>query len=449
MKQILLNPFFLLIIISIAVIYIATIYTIVSRNKKIAIFLGKIFIGTFIFTISGASGVTVMPFKKLNPVNLYNIKTTPPTIIGQIGIYCLFLFILSPWLRYTLSNFLDSCIRIFIKEPFIFLLMIISTLSGFWSETPEITFKASLVLLITTFVAIYMGKQYTWPEIYKFILSLNLIILLYCLAKPSTRADGAWAGILGHKNPFSFFMAQTAVIWLVNAFYYPKQRYLSIVISLLALYGLNRGESGASKVLLIVLIGLWAYLSFIKKLSAQWAFVAVILFMVVSIILGIIIIENLETIVVDGLGKSMTLTGRTEFWPLIIDKINEKPLFGYGVVGFWQPWRAADNPARNIIVASSGFVPPHSHNGFLDLALEVGWVGLGLFTLSFFNNLAKAVKYLTQTKLPEGGLAIFLLVYTLMTNLTEGGLFGVTGIWFWYIVVTARLNSDNPGKIRT
>ncbi len=449
MKEILLNPFYLLIIVCMSVIYIAAIYTLVSRNKKFALLLGRIFIGIFIFTISGASGVTVMPFKKLNPVNLYKPDTTPPTIIGQIGIYCLFLLILSPWLRHTLKNFVESCIRITLKDPFIFLFILIFTLSAFWSETPEITLKASLVLLIITLVGIYMGKQYTWPELYKFILWLNLIILLYSVAKPATRADGAWAGILGHKNPFSFFMAQTAVIWLVNAVYSPKQRRLSVVVALLALYGLNRGQSGASKVLLIVLLGLWAYLSFIKRLSAQWAFVAVVLFMVVSIILGIIITENLEAIVVDGLGKSMTLTGRTEFWPLIVDKINERPFFGYGVVGFWQAWRAGENPARNIVVASSGFVPPHSHNGFLDLALEVGWIGLGLFSLSFFNTLAKGVQYLTQAKLPEGGLAIFLLVYTLMTNLTEGGLFGITGIWFWYIVVTARLNSDTPGKIRT
>jgi O-antigen ligase len=230
------------------------------------------------------------------------------------------------------------------------------------------------------------------------------------------------------------------------AVYSPKQRRLSVGFVLLSLIALQKGGSGASKVLTVTLLGLWGYFGFVKKLKVQWAFVSVILFMILSICLTLIINENLEFIVVDTLNKDMTLTGRTDFWPIIVDKINQRPILGYGMAGFWQPWRGADDPGGGIIVAKTQFQPMHSHNGFLDLGLDLGWLGLAVFALSFFNNVAKSVVYLSRVRLPESGLPLLLLTYTLMTNFTETGLIGVTSIWFWYVVTTVRLTLDTSGN---
>jgi O-antigen ligase len=236
------------------------------------------------------------------------------------------------------------------------------------------------------------------------------------------------------------------MLWLMHAVYSPKQRRLSLGFFALSLIALQKGGSGASKVLMVVLLSLWGYFGFVKKLKVQWAFVSVILFMILSICITILVTENLEFIVVDTLNKDLTLTGRTDFWPIIVDKINHRPLLGYGIAGFWQPWRGSDDPGSEIIVAATQFQPPHAHNGFLDLGLELGWLGVSLYALSFFNNVAKAVVYLGRTRLPEAGLPLLLLTYTLMTNLTETGLVGATSIWFWYVVTTVRLTLDTSEK---
>lgn len=445
MKAILRDPLFLAIIIAIGVSYILIIYTLAARNKKIVIFLEKIFIGIFLFSISGATGVTVSPFVKLHPMNLARPGTTPPTIIGQIGIYTVFLFLLIPRLNQSLKDIIKVIFIFILCDPFLSILLLLVVLSTFWSETPDYTLKLSLCILETTVVAIYLGKQYNWNQLYPFIRWVCFFVLIYSFLRPN-EFEGNWRGILGHKNQFSFFMAKTAALWLVQSLYSQKQRSFCIVIFFLALFALQRGGSGASRVLVVVLFSLWGYLGFVKKLPFRIAFVSVILFMVVSICLSIFILNNLEAIVVEGLGKDMTLTGRTEFWPQIIEKINERPLLGYGVGGFWQSWRGIDNPAANIIIVKSQFKPPHSHNGFLDLACELGWAGLSLFIISFFSNLAKGVVYLTRAKMPDAGLPLLLLTYILMTNLTETGLFGVTSIWFWYIVITVRLNLDTIGQ---
>jgi len=447
MKDIILSsPLFPFFIVSIAVIYFCVIFHYAGRNSQVTSAIEIVFFGILLISITGATGAIINPFDKLHPRVLMLQHTTLPTIAGQIGFYCIILCIIASRIRYTLKDFFNVLSNLLIKAPFFCLLLLLASLSIFWSNDATLTFKNVLVLLEITFFAIYLGKQYSWTELFRFWRWVNIIIVIICVYYAVKDNQNPWSGVLGHKNQFAFIMAQTAVLWLMYTVYHRKQRKMSLGFVALSLIALNKGESGASKVLAVVLISLWGYFGFLKKLKVQWAFLSVILFMIVSVCLTIVVAENLKFIVVDTLNKDMTLTGRTDFWPLIVNKINEHPVLGYGLSGFWQEWRGADNPGADIIVAKTQFRPQHSHNGFLDLGLELGWLGLALFTCSFLNNVAKGVVYLSKARLPESGLPLLLLTYTLMTNFTETGLFGITSIWFWYVVTTVRLTLDTSGK---
>jgi O-antigen ligase len=447
MKEIILsNPLILFLIVAIAVLYFFVIFHYAGRNSKLAAAIEMLLFGILLISISGATGATISPFDKLHPKVLMLKSTTLPTIAGQIGFYSIIVCIIVSRLRHTLKDYINVLANIFIKAPFFSLFLLLASLSVFWSNEAILTLRTVLVLLELTILGIYFGKQYSWKEIYRFWRWVNIIIVIICVFYAFKEHQDDWYGVLGHKNQFSFFMAQTAVLWFMYAFYFPKKRRMSIGFVILSIIALSKGNSGASKVLTVVLLSLWGYFGFVKRLKVQWAFVSVILFMVVSICITIVVSENLKFIVVDTLNKDMTLTGRTDFWPLIVDKINQHPILGYGLSGFWQPWRGADDPGGGIIVAKTQFRPSHSHNGFLDLGLELGWLGVALFVCSFINNVAKGVVYLSKARLPESGLPLLLLTYNLMTNLTETGLVGITSIWFWYVVTTVRLTLDTAGN---
>jgi O-antigen ligase len=448
MKELILSsPVIILLIVAIAIVYFFVIFHYVGRNKKLSAAVELLFFGIFIITISGATGAGIGLSEKLHPRALMIITTTMPTIVGQIGFYSIILCIMISRLRYTLKDYLNVVADLLTKAPFFCSFILLASFSFFWSNALSVTLKGVLVFLETSLFAIYFGKQYSWKEIYRIWRWLNIIIVIVSIFYGFKENQGStWHGVLGHKNQFSFIMAQTVILWVMNAVYSPKNRYLSIVFVALSFFALLKGNSGASKVLIVVLLGLWGFSGFVKRLKVQWAFLSVVLFMIVSICLTIVVTENLEFIVVDTLKKDLTLTGRTDFWPLIIDKINERPILGYGMAGFWQPWREEDNPGGDIIVASTQFQPQHSHNGFLDLALELGWLGLALYICTVLNNIAKAVVYLNRNRFPEAGLPLLLITYTVMTNLTETGLIGVTSIWFWYAVTTVRLTLDTSGK---
>ncbi|MBD2577607.1 O-antigen ligase family protein [Oscillatoria sp. FACHB-1406] len=450
MKQILKDPIILCLLISLGSLYGLILFNYIGRYKSYALQVEKFFIYVFLITIAGATGATIMPFPKLHPRALSNVAITPTTVMIQLAFYGMIVMILSPRLRYTLRDMVSVANVLLVRDPFLITTLILIGLSRFWSDTPDVTFKTSLVYLATSLVAIYVGKQYSWSELFEIGKVVSLILLLvsfgYSFTSSGKDFEGAWVGIIGHKNQFCFVTLFGAIIWFVNALYYPRSRNFSIFVFVLSLIAINQGKSGAAKVLVVCLLALWFYLGTAKKLPSQWAFVSVVLFMIVSVCLTIIVTENLKFIVVDTLNKDLTITGRTDFWPLIIDKLNERPFLGYGIDGFWQPWRDADNPARSIVVIKTQFVPPHSHNGFLDLACDLGYVGLVVFMGSFFTSIAKAVTYLGRAPMPEAGLPLLLLTYILMTNLTETGLLGVTSLWFWYIVIAVRTSLDTANN---
>lgn len=447
MKELLLDPLILSLVLGMGLIYLAIAFNYLGTYLKYAIFYEKCCLGLFLIIISGATGATISPLTKLHPRVLSNMAVTPPTIIAQVVMYGIAILLLIPLLRYTLKDFVGIFGILITRNPFLYLFLLLILLSASWSNNLMLTLKASFVILETAVFAIYTGKRFTWQELYPLLLWIHCILVFlaffYGFVQPSVGVSGgAWVGINGHKNQFCFLMALSASLWFIQSLYNPKQRLFCILIFLMALFALNQGGSGAGKVTVFCLISLWFYLGFVKTLPIQWAVTSVILFMILSIGLTIFVTENLEFIVVDTLNKDLTLTGRTDFWPLIIDKINERPILGYGMDGFWQPWEGANNPAADVIVQKTQFAPPHSHNGFMDLAIDLGYLGLSFFIAAFIASIVKAVIYIGQAPMPYGGLPILLLTYTLVTNLTETGLIGVTSIFFWYIAVTTRISID-------
>ena len=74
------------------------------------------------------------------------------------------------------------------------------------------------------------------------------------------------------------------------------------------------------------------------------------------------------SLIKDGLGKSVTLTGRTELWDLAMPILRASPWVGYGVnehFGAFIPW--------------AGGIDWQAHNQYLQIVHDCGLIGLGLF----------------------------------------------------------------------
>jgi len=113
-----------------------------------------------------------------------------------------------------------------------------------------------------------------------------------------------------------------------------------------------------------------------------------------------------------ALGKDVTLTGRVPLWLALIPFLQERPWTGYGLGGFWLGW---EGPSA-YVWSQVGWDPSHGHNGYLDLWLDLGLIGLSLGLWLLLSLLSWGIRrYLREgfsgTNLFWVGLGVFLAVY--------------------------------------
>jgi exopolysaccharide production protein ExoQ len=144
-----------------------------------------------------------------------------------------------------------------------------------------------------------------------------------------------------------------------------------------------------------------------------------------ALALGAFVVAN-QAMVPELFSKDSTLTGRTQLWSLIRVAISQRPLFGYGFDSFWQGLRG---DSLNIILGV-GWLVPTAHNGYYDLLLGVGYIGLLCFLPAFIQMVARSFRYLATEKSSARLFPIAFLAFWLIYNLNESALVTRSGIPF-------------------
>ena len=143
----------------------------------------------------------------------------------------------------------------------------------------------------------------------------------------------------------------------------------------------------------------------------------------VTIVAGYVF--DLPELIVAGLGRDMTLTDRTFVWNDLL-ALNLNPIVGVGYDSLWLGDRLKQ------------FVRVHqvneAHNGYLEVYLELGAVGLCLMTGLVFSAYRKAQRSLVSS-FDYGRLRLVLLFIFILYNLTEAGYKATTSIAFVFLLI--------------
>lgn len=437
MKQLLLHPLIFTLIIGTALVYLPLAFQLINTNINLVEKFEKVCIFLLLLSIGGGGGFSLL--NKFNPDTLYITGKTLPSMIMQLGVYLLCCLFLASRLRKTLKDSINIIFTLVKNHPFFCFYHLAALLSSLLSQNPGLALRTNIVIVVTALVFIYVGKQYRMKELFTMVVWYHTVLLLMSVLQGNH--GESWTGVLGHKNQFGPTMALTAVLLYLQSVRLPKYRWLFLGLAALAIFCVQKANSGMAKVVLMVLISLLGFLRFVRRLPPRLAFACMGVFLAIGMALVIFLTENAEYIVVEKLGKDMTLTGRTYIWPLVIAAINKRPWLGYGYQGFWQPWRGDANLGLEIITPD-GFIAMHSHNGFLDMALELGWGGLSLFIISLLMNIYYGVRHLTRSKGPESVLPLLIFTWIVITNITEVGINLISRSWVFYVLMTARLTMN-------
>jgi len=337
-------------------------------------------------------------------------------------------------------------VRAISKGGVLWVLVAMMVLSLGWSMSPEYTLESirGEVLPMTAF-AVYFASRFNMREQMVLVaIALGIGALLsffYAIAIPSVgkhigdKFDGAWKGIYSQKNNFSTTMTLTILLFFVLGVVNRPgiERFLArigLAVSV-AMIILSTSKSG-----LIIFLAMMVIMILTRLFRWQGRRSVLVLDLAGLTALGAIagLSVTWQDIVI-GLGKDPTLSARTYIWTGAIDKIMDQPLLGYGRAAFWVP---DSLPAFEVglLAGSKGFVPSHAHNGFIDVALDVGLIGLGLFVFGLLLTYLIAIRRAYKAQEPEDLWPFAFLTLLSMSNLTETVLMNrVTLYWVLYMVI--------------
>jgi O-antigen ligase len=143
--------------------------------------------------------------------------------------------------------------------------------------------------------------------------------------------------------------------------------------------------------------------------------------------------------VLSAMGRNPTLTGRTELWHQLL-LIDHAPVVGAGFESFWSPERV------DILEKALLWAPNEAHDGYLEVYLNLGWVGVFLLGLIIVLGYRAVFRCLRRD--PETGpLRLSYLVIALAYSFTEAGFRNLTPIWIAFLL--AVIGIPYPRTART
>ncbi|MEM7064911.1 MAG: O-antigen ligase [Cyanobacteria bacterium P01_B01_bin.77] len=341
-------------------------------------------------------------------------------------------------------------VYVFQQSPWVLLLFLFPPISLLWSVDPGITFQRSIAIVGSGLLGVYLASRFTLKQqLYLLALTCGIIVVLsgaYALLLPKYGImggvhTGAWRGIYTHKNTLGKVMVLCATTFLLLLGSDKRLRVLAVLglAASIILLVLSASKTAMINCLVMVLV-----IGIIHVLRLYYKVMVVALVGIVTVIgFGLLwTAVNAEDILL-SLGKDVTLTGRTDIWQFALSKIQERPLLGYGYQAFWQGWGSEAQDAW----LREGWRVPHAHNGFLDLALELGLIGLVCFLAIF---VVTGMRRLRDVKVHVGSehiLPIVVMVYLVMANLTESSLMKRNDL-LWVLFVTTSLSTPMVTEIK-
>lgn len=330
------------------------------------------------------------------------------------------------------------------RHSALLILVGLALISCLWSIDFSATLNRSISLMGTTLFGIYFGSRYPLQrqlQLLGWALGIaGLLSIIFAVAFPSIGTmcsqEGAWRGIYAGKNSLGRIMELGIIIFLLLIKFrrYRLLTWLGLSSSLLLLILSNSKSALFIAIALLILLPIYQSLRLREDILAP-----VILSIAIVLICSFVLCFYHAESIFGYLGKDLTLTGRTELWRICLKMIQQRIFLGYGFTSFWGDWGSPGEYVRKVV----GWETPHSHNGLLELGLDLGLLGIIMFLAGYLINLLRAFIWVRLTRSSAGLWPLLYLSFLFLANTTESSLLRRNSI-FWVLYVAVALTISNP-----
>ncbi len=308
----------------------------------------------------------------------------------------------------------------------LFLLPTLAILSSSWSANPQQTVVGALEMTAAAMFGIVIGRRVSEQH----LLALMLTVLgclsvadWWMVATVPTAFDvnGNAVGLFSHKNMHGQTMALLCLGALATLAW-GRRKLLALTSLILAMPLLVLSGSTTAWVVTAAgtaTIGLFGF----SRLSPSMRLLAVFIALFTACGAALLWLAqpiDLTRMFLHAAGKDSTLTGRTILWQLAWRYIRQAPVLGCGFNGFWTDDITSDSAFVDGVM---GDELPHFHNGYLEMAVELGWTGTAIEVLTILACLRPIGRLVRRGDPAAAAFAGALLAMVAIGNLSEVVLF--------------------------
>ena len=330
-------------------------------------------------------------------------------------------------------------------------------ISVVWSDITEISLKRwirtsgdlIMVLVILTESNPLEGITTVFRRCFILLIPLSIVFCKYFpnIGKLEGKFEpDMWIGVATHKNTLGPLI-------LLSCFYYiwdlvensnKCNRLINIVYILMSIYLLNGNgynRSATSILLLLVALSLYVFLRRYKKNPKRLRVVvtcSIIAVCTIFITDQVVLDSALKNSLIEMQGRDPTLTGRSLLWHDLFVLGMKKPTLGYGFAGFWTPDRMA------YLKGLHPWGPGESHNGYIEIFITTGIIGLILFGFVVISAMKGALQQCIL-HFEYGLLRTIFLIVVLVQNYSESAFLRPTHfIWFLFLLMAVNVPYTQP-----
>ena len=325
--------------------------------------------------------------------------------------------------------------------------------SAVYAIDPGISVRRSIgmyiILLSVGFCIQHLGAHKTLAILRAFLASVVIASFVSVLLSPSPLFSfavhpsdemdaaliNAWRGVMPHKNVAGAVMTHSLIFFTLS-YAYARRRFDLVIAGLAMLFLIfTKSKTSTGLALIGVSFGfLYLYMQHLRSRALLHCFFAIVL------LIGFILLVAGWDDVVRYFGNPDSVSGRVAIWQSVFPYVEHNLWLGSGYGSFWMI--GYSSPIFNLALTEFITTIGHSHNGYMEILLSTGLIGLILALIAL---LVVPYYWFSRAILDRGApynAAFFgMWLFGMLQNLTEAQFFSPDKqSWIFVVIAITTLH---------
>jgi len=418
-----------------------------SNNGKYQLLLSALETMVIFFSFALVSINSFTRFRQFPEVDNYSDNEWGYIFVAIITVI-LIIFLL--WRHQVLATYLTA----WKNNQLLMLFLAYALVSVLWTVYLPATLYKLFFLFFSTIAGSYIAIRYKlrgtidvlmWVAGICALLSILIITYFPFVGVMQTRPFvGSWTGLFWHRNPAGNFFAFFNMIFLLRFLLDEKatgiQRLIFALLYLLSAIIVvgSRSATGIIAFLflnfMVALTAIW--LKFHKRIKPWQYYLSAAL-----LVAGFLVFITNTGFFFGLLGRSGDMTGRVPLWEDLFQNFYlQKPILGYGYGALWMQKGFRIQLQIRQHWSSQPYV---ADNGFFDILLNIGLVGLLLFLSIYLPLGVRSFKQAITFKSWIHFFPFLTFLYIFIGNLTHSVLLEIDQ-FVWMVLVSMLFATTHP-----